>query len=517
MPRSGVKPNANEVIVSDAAPFTIVIVGGGTAGWMTAAALGRFLESGYRIRLVESDVIGTVGVGEATIPQINLFNSALGIDEDAFLRATQGTFKLGIEFVDWLRPGHSYMHAFGDVGRDVGLIAFQHYWLRAQALGLAKPLGAYALNESAARAGKMQRGAPRTARALPNMPYAFHFDANLYARFLRRFAEARDVERVEGEIVSVERDGESGDIAAVSLASGERVAGDFFIDCSGFRALLIGETLGVGYDDWRHWLPCDRALAVPCDRVAPITPYTRSTARAAGWQWRIPLQHRTGNGYVYCSEHLSDDEAAATLLANLDGAVQADPRPLRFVTGKRQSMWSHNCVAIGLASGFMEPLESTSIHLVQSAISRLLKLLPGRQASAAMRTEFNRQSDFEYERIRDFLILHYKATARDDSAFWRQCQAMALPDTLADKLDLFAQTGQIFREHEELFTEVGWLQVLIGQGVTPRAHHPLADAISVADLGDYMAMIETLHAREVAQMPSHDDFIAAHCAAREAA
>jgi tryptophan 7-halogenase len=491
--------------VPTADPVTILIAGGGTAGWMTAAALARFLETGYRILLVESEEIGTVGVGEATIPQINLFNQALGIDEDAFLRATQGTFKLGIEFVDWGHVGQRYMHAFGAVGRDAGLIGFHHYWRRAQALGVAKPLGHYALNNKAAYAGKMQRDAA--------MPYAFHFDAGLYAAFLRRYAEARGVVRVEGKIITAQQHGETGNICAVHLDDGRALEANFFVDCSGFRGLLIEQTLATGYDDWSHWLPCDRALAVPCSSAKDLTPYTRSTARAAGWQWRIPLQHRIGNGHVYSSAHMSDDAAAEILLGNLDGQPLGDPRPLKFVTGKRRKFWNRNVVAIGLASGFMEPLESTSIHLIQSAISRLIKLLPSKHIAPADVAEYNRQSDFEFERIRDFLILHYKATQRDDTPFWRQCRDMAVPDSLAAKIALFCANGHIFREHEELFTESGWLQVLVGQGILPSGHHPLAGQISQADLVDFLDMIDQLTTRDVAKMPGHNDFIAQHCAA----
>lgn len=493
-------------------PVTIVIAGGGSAGWMTAAALGRFLETGYRIRLIESEEIGTVGVGESTIPQIRLFNEALGLDEDAFVRATQATFKLGIEFDGWSRPGERYMHAFGAVGRDVGLIAFQHYWLRARRLGLAKGLDHYALNEIAARGGRMHRGQPLTGAAIPDMPYAFQFDAGLYAAWLRRFAELRGVLRTEGKIVEVMRDGESGDVAALLLASGERVAGDIFIDCTGFRGLLIEQTLASGFEDWSHWLPCDRALAVPSAGDGALVPYTRARALAAGWQWRIPLQHRVGNGHVYCSAHISDDEATALLLANLDSEPLADPRALRFTAGRRKRAWERNVIAIGLSSGFLEPLESTSIHMIQSAISRLLKLLPGRHVAAADRDEYNRQTDFEIERIRDFLILHYAANRRDEP-FWRARRAMALPETLARKIALFEANGNIVREHEELFTEVGWLQVLIGQGVVPQGYHPLADQIAPAELGEYLETIELLYAREAGRMPSHAEFIARHCAA----
>ena len=492
-------------------PIRIVIAGGGTAGWMVAAACAHFLEDGFAITLVESEEIGTVGVGEATIPQIRLFNQALGLDEDAFLKATQGTFKLAIEFVDWYRLGHRYMHAFGDVGRESGLLQFQHSWAPAYRKGLAKDLSAYSLNNMAALMGRMQRGPARTTKMLPEMPYAFHFDAGLYAAFLRKFAVARGVERIEGKIATVTRNGENGDVAALVLESDATVAGDVFIDCTGFRGLLIEQTLATGYDDWTHWLPCDRAVAVPCERAGEFTPYTRSTARTAGWQWRIPLQHRIGNGHVYSSAHISEDEATATLLANLDGAPTADPRPIKFTTGKRKQIWNRTVIAVGLASGFMEPLESTSIHLIQSAISRIMKMLPNRRIADVERREFNRQSDFEYERIRDFLILHYKATARDDSAFWRHCRDMAVPETLSEKIELFRANGHIFREHEELFTEVGWLQVMVGQGIIPEGNHPIADAISDGDLSEYMETLALLNGREAAQMLSHADFVAQHC------
>lgn len=494
----------------------IVIAGGGSAGWMVAAAFAHFLPpDAYRIRLVESEAIGTIGVGEATIPQIQLFNQALGLDEDAFLRATGGTFKLGIEFAGWTRPDERYMHAFGDVGRESGLLGFHHRWLRARAEGGGEiaALGDYSLNEVAARANRMQRGPARTAAMLPPMPYAFHFDAALYARLLRRFAEARGVERIEGRIVSVEQAGETGDVAALVLDGGARVEGALFVDCTGFRGLLIGEAMGVGFDDWTRWLPCDRALAVPSARGADLTPYTRATAHGAGWQWRIPLQHRTGNGIVYSSAHLSDDAAAAQLLANLDGAAEGEPRAIRFTTGKRREMWRGNVVAVGLASGFMEPLESTSLHLVQTAIARLLKMLPGRSAGQMQRDEYNAQADFEYERIRDFLILHYWANAREEP-FWQERRAAALPDTLRHKVALWREQAHVTREHEELFTEVAWIQVLIGQGVIPRGYHPIADAETRADNDEYLELMRQLIAREATQMLPHDSFVAQHCAAR---
>lgn len=498
--------------MKDDEPATIVIAGGGTAGWMAAASFARFLETGYRIVLVESEEIGTIGVGEATIPQIRLFNQALGLDEDAFIKATQATFKLGIEFEGWLRPDHRYMHAFGNIGRDAGATLFHHNWLRARKLGKAKTLDAYSLNEMAARSLKMQRGPARTANTLPDMPYAFHFDAGLYAQYLRGYAERRGVERIEGMIQDVKLSGEDGAVEALLLDGDRRIEGDIFIDCTGFRGLLIEGALQTGYEDWSRWLPCNRALAVPCSSGGALTPYTRSTARAAGWQWRIPLQHRIGNGYVYCSDSISDDQARETLLANLDGTPQAEPRLLKFTTGKRKKLWNRNVIAMGLASGFMEPLESTSIHLIQSGISRFFNLLPGKKCSPADAAEFNRQSDFEFERIRDFLILHYKANQRSEP-FWQACREMDVPDTLAAKIALFGANGNIVREHEELFTEVGWLQVLVGQGIAPEGYHPLADVVSEADLAEYMETLELLNVREVRQMQDHAGFIAENCMA----
>jgi len=491
----------------------IVIVGGGTAGWMAAAAFARLAGKTHQVTLVESEEIGTVGVGEATIPQIRLFNAALGLDEDDFLRATQGTFKLGVQLVDWLRPGHRYMHAFGPVGRGLGLVPFHHYWLKARALGLTGEIGDYSLNNVAGLQGKFGRPARREGSVVPELPYAFHFDAGLYARYLRTYAEARGVKRLEGRIVDTRLDGGSGDIEAVVLQSGTAVAGDLFIDCSGFRGLLIEQALHSGYDDWSRYLPCDRAVAAPSVRGGEFTPYTRSTARPAGWQWRIPLQHRTGNGYVYCSRYLSDDEAAATLLANLDGEALGEPRPLRFTTGKRRRMWVRNCVAIGLSAGFMEPLESTSIHLVQSALSRLMGLLPNARFEDADIAEYNRQSDFEWERIRDFIILHYRAVERVDTDFWRHCRNMDVPPELADKIALFEAGGRVFREHEELFTEDGWTQVMLGQGIVPRSYHPLADALDDGELRGFMGDLRRLIDHEAARMPDHADFIASHCAA----
>lgn len=488
----------------------LMIIGGGTAGWMAAACFRRFLPREWSVQLVESDAIGTVGVGEATIPQIRLFNDALGIDEDEFLAATQGTIKLGIEFAGWGRRGDRYMHAFGAIGRGLGLLEFHHYWLRGRAAGVAAPLGTYSLNEQAARAMRMQRGAPRTSPYLLEMPYAYHFDAGLYAAFLRRRAEAGGVQRIEGKIADVRLDGESGDIKGVTLDDGRNFDADFFIDCSGFRGLLIEEAMGTGYEDWSHWLINDRAIAVPCAHgSASLEPWTTATARDAGWQWRIPLQHRIGNGHVYSSHHISDDDALAALLSSIDGAPLAEPNRLRFKSGKRRRMWNRNVVALGLAAGFMEPLESTSIHLVQAGISRLLKMLPSSACDPAVADEYNRQSDFEWERIRDFIILHFSATDRRDTPYWRDRAAMSLPATLSAKIELYRVQGLIFREHEELFTESGWLQVLAGQGVEPQHWHPLADGIDASDLANFLAGQALMIEREVAQMQSYDRFLAA--------
>ncbi|KAB7778442.1 MULTISPECIES: tryptophan halogenase family protein [Xanthomonas] len=501
-----------------AAPLrNLVIVGGGTAGWMAAAALARVLGPDYRITLIESEQIGIVGVGEATVPHIKAFNNLLGINEAEFVRHTQGSFKLGIEFADWQRPGTSYVHGFGtEIGHPLGLLPFQQYWFKQALAGKARPLGAYTLNTVAAKRDRFMTSATDVPPNSPlaNIAYAYHFDAALYAGFLRRYAEQRGVTRREGIVEEVQLHPESGDVLSVRLASGEAIAGDLFIDCSGFRGLLIEQALHTGYHDFSHWLPCDRALAVPCAKVGPPTPYTRATARAAGWQWRIPLQHRTGNGYVYCSAHISDDEAAATLLANLDGPALADPRPLRFVTGRRKQVWNRNVVALGLASGFMEPLESTSIHLVQSGISKLLELFPREGISPVLVRRYNERIAFEFDRIRDFLLLHYHATERDDSAFWRYCRSMPITPELQETLALFRDSGRFYRNGDEMFAEISWVQVMVGQGILPRAYHPLVDQVPQADLERFMASVEQTIGHCADAMPPHQAFIDRYCAAR---
>jgi len=491
----------------------VLILGGGTAGWMTAAALSKVLRNRYcEIQLVESEQIGTVGVGEATIPQILLFNKLLALDEDAFVRRTRATFKLGIEFVDWLRPGSTYIHAFGEVGRDMEGIHFHHYWLKMRALGRARDLSDYTLGAQAAYRGKFMRSIDAGNSPLSNIAYAFQFDAGLYARFLRDYAEQRGVRRTEGKVLGSELD-EKGFIREVVLEGGARIGADLFIDCSGFRGLLIEQALHTGFEDWTHWLPCDRALAVPCESAGEPTPFTRATARRAGWQWRIPLQHRLGNGHVYSSAHMDDGEAADILLGSLDGRALAEPKLLKFTTGKRKQFWNKNCVAIGLAGGFMEPLESTSIHLVQSAIARLLTHFPDRDFAPADIDAFNRRSHFEYERIRDFLILHYHANERDDSDFWRDCREMEIPETLAQKIEQFRQNGRIAREADELFNELSWLEVMVGQGIHPRGYHPLVDVMPAEEIHRRLEEIRGVVAKSVDYMPDHSEFIRAHCAA----
>jgi len=491
----------------------IAIIGGGTAGWMAAAALARVLgPQGPAITLVESEEIGTVGVGEATIPPIQAFNALLGIDEDSFVRATQGTFKLGIEFVDWLRPGHRYFHPFGVHGVDRGAVPFEAMWQRLRMAGEAAPLEAYSICAAAARAGRFMRPQPGNT-PLAHIGYAFHFDAALYARFLRSHAEAQGVVRQEGRVVEVARDARPERIAAVVLADGTRIAADLFIDCTGFRGLLIGETLGAGFEDWGHWLPNDRAVAVPTAPAGPPAPFTRSTAHGAGWQWRIPLQHRTGIGHVYASRHISDDEATATLLAHLDGEPLAEPRLLRFRTGRRDRFWIGNCVALGLASGFMEPLESTSIHLIQAGIARLLEMLPTRAFEAADIRRYNRLMAAEFESIRDFLILHFHATERRDTPYWRQLAAMPIPDSLAERIAIYDRTGRVFREADELFTKTSWLAVMDGQGLHPGAYDPIAAGIPIEELRARLDRIATVTRVAVGHIPAHADFIARHCAA----
>ena len=490
----------------------ILIVGGGTAGWMTAALFGKLFQGLYDIELVESEAIGTVGVGEATIPAIKKYNDLIKLDEAEFMRRTQATFKLGIEFIDWIRPGHRYIHGFGVIGQDWEWLRCHQYWLRANERGQARPFADYSINTAAGLANKfMHARADMLESPIGHIAYAFQFDATLYAKYLRSLAEHHGIRRTEGRIVDVATT-RDGDIASVTLEDGQVVEADFFIDCSGFRGLLIEQTLKTGYDDWSRWLPCDRAMAVPCKRTEPLIPLTRATARDAGWQWRIPLQHRTGNGLVYSSRHIDDDGAEALLLANLDDEQLANPNKLRFTSGKRRKMWNRNCVALGLAAGFLEPLESTSIHLVQSAAVRLVRMFPNGATDQATIDEFNRQEDFEWERTRDFIVLHYWANERDGE-FWKYCRTMELPATLQRKIDVWRSNGRIFREDEELFAEESWIQVLIGQGIMPRSHDPLVAIKSDEQISQFLGNIATTIARCVDVMPTHDDYVRNYCPA----
>ncbi len=501
--------------------LNVVILGGGTAGWMCGAALAGRMRAGQAdglctVRLIESSEIGTVGVGEATLPHIKTFNDRLGIDEADFMRKTHATFKLGIEFVDWGREGDSYIHPFGAFGQALGGVEFQHLWTRGRRIGVETPLEAYSYAVMAARLGRFDFPSEDPSSIKSTFSYAYHFDAGLYAAYLRQYAEARGLVRSEGKVVDVQTDAESGDIVALGLESGEVVTGDLFIDCSGFRARLIGESLGTAWQDWSHWLPCDRAVAVPSPlrsgEPSPIPPYTRATALEAGWQWRIPLQHRMGNGYVYASAFLSDDAAAARLIGNLDGAAIADVRPLRFQAGRRAASWSRNCVAVGLASGFLEPLESTSIYLAQIAIDTLIDLFPAKRIDAALRSEFNRLVDSEYDRVRDFLILHYHANNRDQGALWRHVRDMAVPDSLTTKIEQFRRRGYIRRYSRGLFSPASWLAVLAGQSGAPQGYDRLLDNMDDATVAERLDELRERIASTVAMMPAHDAFIRDYCA-----
>ncbi|HEY4077844.1 MAG TPA: tryptophan halogenase family protein [Rhizomicrobium sp.] len=492
---------------------SIVIVGGGTAGWMAAASLAHFLENlGCSIRLVESEQIGTVGVGEATIPPIMDFIRLLGIDENDLIRETRATFKLGIGFRDWARPGHFYFHPFGPTGFGMGPISFPAYWLKMFLAGNASRLEDYSIQSMAAEMGRFMRPVHAPNTPLNKITYALHFDASLFARYLRRYAEARGVMRTEGKVRKVKLRSEDGFIESVSLENGETLAADLFIDCSGFRGLLIEDTLKTGYEDWTRWLPCDRALAVPSERSGPPPSYTLATAREAGWQWRIPLQHRTGNGHVYCSGFTSDEDARNTLLTNLDGKPLAEPLPLRFTTGRRKKAWSRNCVALGLASGFLEPLESTSIHLIQRGIAMLLKFFPDRNFEQADIDRYNKIFEFEFGRVRDFLLLHYTQTERE-GAFWDHCRNIPLTDSLQEKVDLFRSHGRILREDTELFPVQSWLYIMIGQNVRPRGYEPMVDTLDPAKVMANLEDIRKVVRECAAAMPLHQEFIDRNCSA----
>ena len=487
----------------------VVIVGGGTAGWISAALLKKVIGAPIGVELVESESIGTVGVGEATIPPIRLLNNVLGLNESEFLAKTKGTIKLGIQFENWRVEGESYFHSFGAAGKSMAFCHFHHFWQRAQSLGLNTSIWDYDLNYLAAKAGKFAQ--INSKDPIIELPYAYHFDAGLYAKYLREVSERMGVLRTEGLIEHVEQDKDSGFISSLVLQDGRKIAGDLFIDCSGFRGLLIQQQLGAGFDDWSHWLPCDRAIAVPSERHAATLPYTRSIAHAGGWQWRIPLQHRNGNGVVYSSQHYSQQQALDLLMNNLDSKAIGEPNFIKFQTGRRRQQWSRNVVAVGLSSGFLEPLESTSIHLIQSAIVRLIHLFPHQGIKTADVAEYNRQSKVEYEQIRDFIILHYHVNERNDSHFWRDLRNMEVPDSLRHKIELFRATGRLFREQNDLFLESSWLQVMVGQGIVPQDYHPIANNLSKDKLFEMLNTIQAIKNEPLAKLPSHDDFLQSFC------
>lgn len=492
----------------------IVIVGGGTAGWMTAAVLSR-LRKGRKldITLVESEAIGTVGVGEATIPPFVEFNQLLELDESEMLAASQGSFKLGIQFVNWGKRGESYIHPFGSYGYHMGGIAFHQVWRRFHEAGDKRPIQVFNLETMAAYFGRFSRTEDYAREDLPPVNYAYHLDAGRYAAFLRKYAEKRGVVRQEGRISDVKFDSESGYVTAVQLENGQELSGQLFVDCSGFRGVLIEQALKTGYEDWSNFLPCDRAVALPCEREdgsGPL-PYTRATAHSAGWQWQVPLQHRNGNGHVYCSSFMKDDEALDILLGNIAGKPGADPNFLRFTTGRRKKFWNKNVVALGLAAGFMEPLESTSIHLINTGINKLIALLSLEGITQSQEDAFNRLTGKEYARIRDFLILHYSATARDDSDFWNHCRTMPVPETLTEKIELFRMNGQIFREEDELFTETSWAAVMMGQGIRMGGHNPVADTLDPAATSKELDEMERSIRFVVDKMPIHSDYLKQYC------
>jgi tryptophan 7-halogenase len=489
----------------------LLILGGGTAGWMAAAAISKvFQKSPMKITVIESSAIGTVGVGEATIPDIMNFNRVLGIDEREFLKFTQGTFKLGIEFADWLEPGRTYMHPFGRYGTAIGSVPFYHHWQRLHNLGQAKPLPEYSFNIQASYQNKFTPPVNIPNSPLREIDYAYHFDASLYAKFLRNFSIKHGVRHIDAQVTGVIKNPDSGYIQSLVLENGENITADFFIDCTGFRGVLIEQALHSGYDDWSHFLPCNSAVAVPSPRLDPLPPYTRATAQNAGWQWRIPLQHRTGNGYVYSSHFITDNQARDTLLNNLTGEALAEPRIVRFTTGVRRKAWNKNCVALGLSSGFLEPLESTSIHLIYDSIANLLSLFPTKYIQPELINKYNQLHIKSFTNIRDLLILHYWSNRREGD-FWQHCRTMDIPERLKNRIDLYRSTGRIYREDNELFSDTSWISVLLGQGITTNRYNPIADTLPEPELMQRMDEILQVIRNASQPVPSHGDFIAKYC------
>jgi tryptophan halogenase len=487
----------------------VVIAGGGTAGWMMAALMSKLLGKQLDIKLVESEEIGTVGVGEATIPALHTFHNLLGINEAEFMAATNATFKLGIAFEGWRDIGQDYFHSFGTTGTDHWSAGFQHFWLKGRQEGLAKAYTDYNPETVAAHANRFAH-LPRNG-----LNYAYHLDAGRYAKYLRAMSEGFGGQRIEGKIAAVLMDGpdgRDGDITALQMQDGTRIEGDLFIDCTGFRALLIGEALGVGYEDWSHWLPCDRAVAVQTASVREAWPYTRSIAHPFGWQWRIPLQHRVGNGLVYSSRELSDADAPEVLKRNVEGELLIQPRVIKFQPGQRHKVWERNCIAVGLASGFIEPLESTSIHLIQRSAIRLMQLFPTGGIRRADVDEFNLQCERELAHIRDFIVLHYHVTNRSDSALWNHVRTMDVPATLRHRIELFRESARVFRPSDELFAENSWVQVMMGQGITPEGYHPVADLMGRDELSRFLGDIRLKVSRTAAGLPAHQAYVEQLCA-----
>ena len=512
----------HDATTTDTLPDTqiqkIVIVGGGTAGWMTAAAMSKLIDlNRVSVTLIESEQIGTVGVGEATIPHIKYFNSLLGLSENDFVRQTNATFKLGIEFNNWGHIGESYFHSFGRYGVAMNGMQFWHFWQRHRAQGGTMPIDDFNLPALAAYAGKFQRPNEMRNSPLSNYSYAFQFDASLYARFMRNFAEARGVKRIEGRVVDTVLDAKSGHVERVTMESGQSVPGELFIDCSGFRGLLIEQALKTGYEDWSDVLPVNRAVAQACGRVTDPRPFTQATAQSAGWQWRIPLQSRTGNGHLYCSEWMDDETALDTLQSGMDGPAIGKPNFLRFTTGVRKKAWNKNVVSMGLAAGFLEPLESTSIHMIQTAIARLMSNFPDKTFAPANIEYYNERTRTEYEMVRDFLVLHYRVTRRDDSPFWNYVRTMKIPDTLRLRIEQFSQTSRVYRHDNEIFGEDSWFAVMHGQGIVPDGYNPMANMMSQADLDAKLGHMRQTWQACVDQMPSHQGFIDQHCRAMAAA
>jgi len=483
----------------------VVIAGGGTAGWIAAAALSHQMGELLDITLVESEEIGTVGVGEATIPPMRTFHRLLGINEREFMRATNATFKLGIQFEDWKQVDEKYFHSFGVTGKQTIIADFIHFWLRGRELGMAGEFGDYCLEYKAALQGRF------SINNHAKLNYAFHLDAGRYASFLRSRAEACGVKRVEGKIAKVNQNPDSGYIASLQLESGQGLAGDLFIDCTGMKGLLIEQSLNTGFEEWGHWLPCDSAIAIQTESTAPPAPYTKSIAHHAGWRWQIPLQNRVGNGMVFSGRHMSDDEAKGMLLSSVDGKTLTEPQVIKFKTGRRKKSWNKNCVAMGLASGFLEPLESTSIHMIMTAVTRLLQLFPHDEIKQSVVDEYNAQAESEYERIRNFIILHYKVTERDDSPFWRYCRDMEVPSDLKHRMDLFKEFGRSNQVEGELFRLDSWTQVMLGQGIIPSSYHPMVALMAEPELQSFLASIAADVDKSIAMLSTHEAFVKKYC------